>query len=287
LVPSVAATATVEVHAAATTSAMVSVVVALVKVALRIVVVVPATTASALTRREMVPTATRVMIIVPVLVVALTTASATRAILVIVMVVAATASVVLPLVVVVVMIIVVVVVVVPVAVAVTVTVMVVIVVGAVRLEPVQLVLLVLQQERLVALFLRHLGEDIDNLDEAEGVECGVVLLRETQGAPLPVGHLLPLAHLQIQQVLRHLGQAALIRSNAHFAEVGLRIDEVREQFVELHGREMSGKNIQVAFEREANAEGFLVREDLGQDVVEERIGGERYQIDQICRIFIT
>lgn len=70
--------------------------------------------------------------------------------------------------------------------------------------------LILQEQLLVTLFLCHLRKDVDDLDQAEGVERGIVLLREAQGSSFPVGHLLTFAHLQVEQVFGHLGKSALI-----------------------------------------------------------------------------
>ena len=51
-----------------------------------------------------------------------------------------------------------------------------VVVRSVDLEPRQLMLLVLQQEQRLALVSRHLGQYVDDLDQAESVQGGVVLL---------------------------------------------------------------------------------------------------------------
>jgi len=90
-------------------------------------------------------------------------------------------------------------------VAATPTVMMVIIVRSVDLEPVELMLLVLKEERLVALLICHLRQDGYDLYQAEGIKGCIVLLAVTQRPSLPVGHLLALAHLQIQQVLGDLG----------------------------------------------------------------------------------
>ena len=62
-------------------------------------------------------------------------------------------------------------------------------------------------------------------------------------------------------MLGDLGQAGLVRGNAHLPIVGLRVNEVRKQLVELHGWEVSSKHVQVALEGEANAERVRVGED--------------------------
>ena len=54
-------------------------------------------------------------------------------------------------------------------------------------------------------------------------------------------------------MLRHLGEARLVRCDAHLAVVGLRVDEVGEKLVEFHGGEVTCEEVQVALEREAYA----------------------------------
>ena len=60
---------------------------------------------------------------------------------------------------------------------------------------------------MVTLLLSQLCENADDLNEAEGIKCGVVLLGQAKGAFFPVGHLLALAHLLVEQVLADLSEA--------------------------------------------------------------------------------
>ena len=60
---------------------------------------------------------------------------------------------------------------------------------------------------MVTLLLSQLCENADDLNEAEGIKCGVVLLGQAKGSFLPVGHLLALAHLLVEQVLADLSEA--------------------------------------------------------------------------------
>jgi len=81
-----------------------------------------------------------------------------------------------------------------------------VVVGSVDLEPRECVLLVLEIEAYFTLLNGHVLEDVDDVPQAVGIKCCVMLLRQTKGSLLPVGHLLTLAHLKVQQMLGHLGQ---------------------------------------------------------------------------------
>ena len=65
-------------------------------------------------------------------------------------------------------------------------VVIVVVVRSVDLKPVQLMLLVLEEESLITFFCCHLPKNVDNLNETESVKGSVVLLGKTQGPPLPV-----------------------------------------------------------------------------------------------------
>jgi len=58
-------------------------------------------------------------------------------------------------------------------------VVIVVVVRSVDLEPVELMLLVLEEESLITFFNCHLRKNIDNLNETESVKGGVVLLGKT------------------------------------------------------------------------------------------------------------
>ena len=80
-----------------------------------------------------------------------------------------------------------------------------VVVRSIDFKPIQLMLLILQEKSRVTLFNGHLGEDVDDLDQAEGIKGRVVLLAEPEWASLPVAHLLPLAHLLLEEVLGHFG----------------------------------------------------------------------------------
>ena len=46
---------------------------------------------------------------------------------------------------------------------------------------------------------------------------------------------------------------------------------------------MPRKDVQVAFEREPDAERLLMREDLSEDVIEERVRSQGYQVDEVGR----
>ena len=72
-------------------------------------------------------------------------------------------------------------------------------------------------------------------------------------------------------MLRHLGEARLVRCDAHLAVVGLRVDEVGEKLVEFHGGEVTCEDVQVALEREAYAKCVLVREYLRKDIIKKLI----------------
>ena len=162
-----------------------------------------------------------------------------------------------------------------------------IIVRSVRLQIRQLVLLVLQMQLRVTFLLCHLSKYVDDLNQAKGVECRIMLLRQPQRPLLPIGHLLALAHLLVQKVLGDLSQTRLVRSYAHFAVVGLSVDEVGEELVEFHRREVPRKDVQVALEREADAERIFVRKYICQDIVKQRIGGQRDEINQERRAFVT
>ena len=166
-------------------------------------------------------------------------------------------------------------------------VVVVVIVRSVHLEPSQLMLLVCKEKLRLSFFFGHLGQDADDFNEAEGVKCCIMLLRTAQGSAFPVGHLLALTHLLVQKVLGDLSEPALVRRDANFAIVRLCVDEVCEELVKLHRWEMPCKDIQVAFEREADAETVRMGEDLREDVVEEGTGGQSHQVDQICGVLVT
>jgi len=85
--------------------------------------------------------------------------------------------------------------------------MVMVVVRSVHLEPLQRMFLILKEQLGVAFLDSHFSEDVDDLDQAEGVQSRVVLLREPQGTSLPVRHLLSFAHLLVEEVLGDLGEA--------------------------------------------------------------------------------
>lgn len=121
-------------------------------------------------------------------------------------------------------------------------------VGAVRLEPVQLVLLILDHDRCVPSLLSKLGKGFDNADQAVGIESRIVLLRESEGPLFPIGHLFALAHIFSEQVLADLRQARLVGSDRDLAVVSLTVDKAREALVELHRWEVPCKDVQVALE---------------------------------------
>ena len=72
-------------------------------------------------------------------------------------------------------------------------------------------------------------------------------------------------------MLADFRKTGLVGSNADLTVVGLSVNEVNEEFVELHGWEVSRKYVQVALEREANAKCVLVREYLRKDIVKKLI----------------
>ena len=59
-------------------------------------------------------------------------------------------------------------------------------------------------------------------------------------------------------MLTYFRETGLIGSDCNLAVVGLRVNEVNEELVELHGWEVPGKHVQVALERESNAKGVLI-----------------------------
>ena len=63
----------------------------------------------------------------------------------------------------------------------------------------------------------------------------------------------------------------MVGSDADLAVVGLSVNEVNEQLVELHSWEVPREYVQVALEREANAKCVLVREYLRKDIVKKLI----------------
>ena len=62
----------------------------------------------------------------------------------------------------------------------------VIVMRSVDFKPIELMLLVLEEECRIALFCSHLRQDGNDLDKTEGIKSSVVLLTVSQWAPLPV-----------------------------------------------------------------------------------------------------
>ena len=77
-------------------------------------------------------------------------------------------------------------------------VMAVVVVRSVDFEPIELMLLVLEEQGLIAFLGCHFGQDIDDLNQAEGVQRGVMLLAMSERSSLPIRHLFALAHLLIE-----------------------------------------------------------------------------------------
>ena len=67
-------------------------------------------------------------------------------------------------------------------------------------------LLILKQQRLIALLHRHVRQDLDNLDQTIGVKRRIVLLAMSQRSSLPIRHLFTFAHFLIQQMLSDLGK---------------------------------------------------------------------------------
>lgn len=72
-------------------------------------------------------------------------------------------------------------------------------------------------------------------------------------------------------MLADFRKTGLVGSNADLTVVGLSVNEVNEEFVELHGWEVSRKYVQVALEREANAKSVLAGEDLRKHVIKKLI----------------
>ena len=63
----------------------------------------------------------------------------------------------------------------------------------------------------------------------------------------------------------------MVGSDADLAVVGLSVNEVNEELVELHSWEVSREYVQVALEREANAKCVLIGEYLRENVIEKLI----------------
>ena len=82
----------------------------------------------------------------------------------------------------------------------------VVIVRPVNFQPVELMLLVLEEQGRIALLHRHLGQDLDNLDQAVRVKRSIVLLAMPQRSSLPIRHLFTFAHFLIQQMLGDLGK---------------------------------------------------------------------------------
>ena len=83
--------------------------------------------------------------------------------------------------------------------------------------------------------------------------------------------MLTFAHLLLKEMLADFRKTGLVGSNADLTVVGLSVNEVNEEFVELHGWEVSRKYVQVALEREANAKSVLAGEDLRKHVIKKLI----------------
>ena len=72
-------------------------------------------------------------------------------------------------------------------------------------------------------------------------------------------------------MLADFRKTGLVGSNADLTVVGLSVNEVNEEFVELHGWEVPREYVQVALEREANAKSVLAGEDLRKHVIKKLI----------------
>lgn len=86
--------------------------------------------------------------------------------------------------------------------------------------------LILEQKSLVAFFRSHALQNLCDLNETVGVQRSVVLLAESEWAPLPIGHLFSFAQFDLVDVLDHFGQSALAGTYAHFSKISLHVDEV-------------------------------------------------------------
>jgi len=89
-------------------------------------------------------------------------------------------------------------------------------------------------------------------NEAIGVERTVMLLRQPQRSPFPVGHLLHFANLFPINSQSDFGQAGLLFDEVNFPEIRLCIDKVFDVFDPLHVGQLLGKLVNVRAEAETN-----------------------------------
>ena len=78
-----------------------------------------------------------------------------------------------------------------------------------------------------------LGYFVQQLNQAVGIKCCIVLLTQRQRAFFPVRYLLTLAEHFFEQTLSHLCQTALFNEENFFV-IFLKVDEVGKMFEKLH-----------------------------------------------------
>lgn len=77
-----------------------------------------------------------------------------------------------------------------------------------------------------------------------------MLLRLPKWPPLPIGHLLSLANCFTHDFLGDFRQTSLWPSQEHSRKIGLSINELLDEPVKLHFRELPRKHVNVMVERE-------------------------------------
>ena len=77
---------------------------------------------------------------------------------------------------------------------------------SVDFKPIELMLLVLEEECLIAFLNGHFRQDVNDFDQAIGVQSCIMLLTVSERSPLPVGHLFALAHFLIEQVFGYFSE---------------------------------------------------------------------------------
>ena len=112
----------------------------------------------------------------------------------------------------------------------------------------------------VACDLRSANKFTHNRNQTEGIECGVVLLRQSQRSSLPVWHLFAFTNFQWKYFFRHLRQTSLLPRNANLTIVSLCVDKVAHILVEVHLGQMLREDIHIAFERKPDEDGLLLSE---------------------------
>ena len=101
-----------------------------------------------------------------------------------------------------------------------------------------------------SILLGFFYQEFDNINHNVGIKSSIVLLRFSQGTPLPVGHLLDFTDALVEDLLSHLGKSSLLLNQEDFTVEGLSVNKILHVLDEIHVGQFAREEICVRAEIE-------------------------------------